>query len=67
MTDSERIPGQQMLTEDHRCGWCGEPVKNTVSEPYGEYADSRGFMTFLGTNITLLPCGHTWMEVNLSP
>lgn len=52
---------EQMLTEDHRCGRCGEPVVSFEGEPHTEVAID-GYMQTLAMAYVLKPCGHVFVK-----
>jgi hypothetical protein len=53
----------EYLTDDRRCGKCGELVDKIASEPVGE-ADwfGRGYLEPLAIAHTMKPCGHTYTK-----
>lgn len=53
---------QEMLTEDRRCGKCGEPVTEWEGEPHMEMANAAGFMETLAVAYVLQPCGHVFVK-----
>jgi len=48
------------VTEDRRCGSCGEPVQGCDGEVTDETVDSNGWRVVLSTTYNLKPCGHAF-------
>lgn len=51
----------QMLTEDRRCGKCGQPVTTWEGEPYRETWD-RGYVDVIAVAYVLQPCGDVFVK-----
>jgi hypothetical protein len=52
----------EYLTEDKRCGKCGEPLTNVEVERVGMGDWGHGYLEPLAMAYTLKPCGHTYSE-----
>lgn len=52
---------EQMLTEDRRCGKCGEPVIDFEGEPHVEVVIDGALQT-LSVAYMLKPCGHVFIK-----
>jgi hypothetical protein len=52
----------QVLTEDRRCGQCGQPVDGFEGEPHTEIDLGRGYLETLSVAYTLKPCGHVYIQ-----
>ncbi len=51
----------EMLTEDRRCGWCGEPVTEVQGKP--RMVDGgHGWMEVESVSYVLTPCGHVFTK-----
>lgn len=53
--------GDQMLTEDKRCGKCGAAVTSWEGEPYREDT-SRGWVEVTAVAYVLQPCGDVFIK-----
>jgi hypothetical protein len=57
----EQIRNAQMLTDDRRCGQCGEPVTSWEGEPR-MVDNGRGWLEADSVTYVLQPCGHAFTQ-----